>query len=261
MGRGDTRTETGGIARVHGLEHGTPDVSRVAREPALDVPAVDRGSPVVTPVLAQRLGAPENQPAAILEPTAEPHPPVEGPSVAERLAPPGAAYPRRRTIEPIRSAGPSGRRTAIYIPGLGLLLGEPCCAGWLSSSSSRRLHVFLRQAPLLRLPRARPLSAPRQLHPCSCSSMRPTAVRRSSTRGTSRTLSPIWVAHSRLSMRPARRPTRPLRFRVEGWTSGDLFDPNTGEFLGQHDALHAQVAGTVIDSACEPLPDHRHILR
>jgi hypothetical protein len=40
-----------------------------------------------------------------------------------------------------------------------------------------------------------------------------------------------------------------VTLRVQGWTSGDLFDPNTGEFLGQQDALHAQVAGTVIDSA------------
>jgi hypothetical protein len=40
-----------------------------------------------------------------------------------------------------------------------------------------------------------------------------------------------------------------VRLRVHGWTSGDLFDPNTGEFLGQQDALHAQVVGTVVDSA------------
>ena len=40
-----------------------------------------------------------------------------------------------------------------------------------------------------------------------------------------------------------------VRLRVHGWTSGDLFDPNTGAFLGQQDALHAQVAGTVVDSA------------
>jgi hypothetical protein len=40
-----------------------------------------------------------------------------------------------------------------------------------------------------------------------------------------------------------------VTLRVQGWTSGDLFDPNTGEFLGQQDALHARVAGTVVDSA------------
>ena len=40
-----------------------------------------------------------------------------------------------------------------------------------------------------------------------------------------------------------------VTLRVRGWTSGDLYDPNTGEFLGQRDALHARVAGTVIDSA------------
>jgi hypothetical protein len=40
-----------------------------------------------------------------------------------------------------------------------------------------------------------------------------------------------------------------VTLRVQGWTSGDLYDPNTGAFLGQQDALHAQVAGTVIDSA------------
>lgn len=36
---------------------------------------------------------------------------------------------------------------------------------------------------------------------------------------------------------------------VHGWTSGDLFDPDTGAFLGQQDALHARVRGTVVDSA------------
>jgi hypothetical protein len=36
---------------------------------------------------------------------------------------------------------------------------------------------------------------------------------------------------------------------VHGWTSGDLYDPDTGEFLGQRDALHAQVAGQVVDSS------------
>jgi hypothetical protein len=40
-----------------------------------------------------------------------------------------------------------------------------------------------------------------------------------------------------------------VTLRIQGQTSGDLFDPDTGEFLGQQDALHAQVAGTVIDSA------------
>ena len=40
-----------------------------------------------------------------------------------------------------------------------------------------------------------------------------------------------------------------VTLRVQGWASGDLFDPNTGEFLGQQDALHAQVAGTVVDAA------------
>jgi hypothetical protein len=40
-----------------------------------------------------------------------------------------------------------------------------------------------------------------------------------------------------------------VTLRVQGWTSGDLFDPNTGEFVGQQDALHAHVAGTVVDSA------------
>ena len=40
-----------------------------------------------------------------------------------------------------------------------------------------------------------------------------------------------------------------VTLRIQGRTSGDLFDPDTGEFLGQQDALHARVAGTVIDSA------------
>ena len=40
-----------------------------------------------------------------------------------------------------------------------------------------------------------------------------------------------------------------LTLLVRGWTSGDLFDPDTGVFLGQQDALHARVAGTVVDSA------------
>lgn len=40
-----------------------------------------------------------------------------------------------------------------------------------------------------------------------------------------------------------------LTLRIQGRTSGDLFDPETGQFLGQQDALHAQVAGTVVDSA------------
>jgi hypothetical protein len=39
-----------------------------------------------------------------------------------------------------------------------------------------------------------------------------------------------------------------VTLRIHGWTSGDLYDPNTGEFLGQRDALHAQVLGTVVDS-------------
>jgi hypothetical protein len=40
-----------------------------------------------------------------------------------------------------------------------------------------------------------------------------------------------------------------VTLRVQGWTSGDLYDPDTGAFLGQQDALHARVAGTVVDSA------------
>ena len=40
-----------------------------------------------------------------------------------------------------------------------------------------------------------------------------------------------------------------VTLRIQGRTSGDLFDPDTGEFLGQQDALHARVAGAVIDSA------------
>lgn len=40
-----------------------------------------------------------------------------------------------------------------------------------------------------------------------------------------------------------------VTLRVQGWTSGDLYDPVTGDFLGQTDALHAQVSGTVVDSA------------
>jgi hypothetical protein len=40
-----------------------------------------------------------------------------------------------------------------------------------------------------------------------------------------------------------------VRLRVQGWTSGDLYDPDTGAFLGQQDALHAQLLGTVVDSA------------
>ena len=40
-----------------------------------------------------------------------------------------------------------------------------------------------------------------------------------------------------------------VTLRVQGRTSGDLYDPNTGAFLGQQDALHAQVSGTVVDSA------------
>ena len=36
---------------------------------------------------------------------------------------------------------------------------------------------------------------------------------------------------------------------VHGWTSGDLYDPETGGFLGQKDALHAHVVGTIVDSA------------
>lgn len=59
-----------------------------------------------------------------------------------------------------------------------------------------------------------------------------------------------------------------VTLRVHGWTSGDLYDPNTGEFLGQHDALHAQVAGTIVDSAGRPYRIHatffddgsRHVL-
>lgn len=40
-----------------------------------------------------------------------------------------------------------------------------------------------------------------------------------------------------------------VRLRVQGWTSGDLYDPDTGDFLGQQDSLHAHVAGTIVDSA------------
>jgi hypothetical protein len=39
-----------------------------------------------------------------------------------------------------------------------------------------------------------------------------------------------------------------VTLRVHGWTSGDLYDPDTGEFLGQQDRLHAQVVGTIVDS-------------
>jgi hypothetical protein len=59
-----------------------------------------------------------------------------------------------------------------------------------------------------------------------------------------------------------------VTLRVHGWTSGDLYDPDTGEFLGQRDALHAQVAGTVVDSAANRYRIHgtffddgsRHVL-
>ena len=37
--------------------------------------------------------------------------------------------------------------------------------------------------------------------------------------------------------------------RVVGWTSGDIIDPNTGLFLGQHNALHAHLTGRVLDAA------------
>ena len=40
-----------------------------------------------------------------------------------------------------------------------------------------------------------------------------------------------------------------VALRIDGRSSGDLYDPNTGEFLGQQDALHAHVSGTVVDSA------------
>jgi hypothetical protein len=40
-----------------------------------------------------------------------------------------------------------------------------------------------------------------------------------------------------------------VTLRTHGWTSGDLYDPNTGEFLGQQDALHARLGGMVVDSA------------
>jgi hypothetical protein len=56
----------------------------------------------------------------------------------------------------------------------------------------------------------------------------PTAVRRSSTRGTSHP-SPICCAFTPLMRHEAADSTvRP----GPGWTSGGLFDPNTGEFLG-----------------------------
>jgi hypothetical protein len=40
-----------------------------------------------------------------------------------------------------------------------------------------------------------------------------------------------------------------LTLRIHGYTSGDLYDPNTGEFIGQIDALHALLLGSVVDSA------------
>jgi hypothetical protein len=40
-----------------------------------------------------------------------------------------------------------------------------------------------------------------------------------------------------------------LVLRIAGWTSGDIFDPNTGAFLGQHDALYAHLSGSVLDAA------------
>ena len=40
-----------------------------------------------------------------------------------------------------------------------------------------------------------------------------------------------------------------VTLQIHGRTSGDLFDPDTGEFLGQKDALHAHLAGTVTDAA------------
>jgi hypothetical protein len=40
-----------------------------------------------------------------------------------------------------------------------------------------------------------------------------------------------------------------VTLRIHGWTSGDLFDPDTGAFTGQQDALHASLLGTVVDSA------------
>jgi hypothetical protein len=40
-----------------------------------------------------------------------------------------------------------------------------------------------------------------------------------------------------------------VTLRVHGSTSGDLYDPDTGAFLGQQDALHARLLGTVVDSA------------
>jgi hypothetical protein len=39
-----------------------------------------------------------------------------------------------------------------------------------------------------------------------------------------------------------------LLLRISGWTSGDIIDPNTGLFLGQNDALHAHLTGTVLDA-------------
>ena len=50
--------------------------------------------------------------------------------------------------------------------------------------------------------------------------------------------------------------TSNVTLRVHGRTSGDLYDPNTGAFLGQNDALHAHVLGSVVDST----ESHYHLI-
>jgi hypothetical protein len=54
------------------------------------------------------------------------------------------------------------------------------------------------------------------------------------------------------SFRPA-SPSREgatsnVRLRISGSTSGDLYDPSTGAFIGQRDALHARLVGRVLDA-------------
>jgi hypothetical protein len=55
------------------------------------------------------------------------------------------------------------------------------------------------------------------------------------------------------SFRPAspssEAATSNLALRVYGWTSGDLYDPRSGAFSGQRDALRAQLAGSILDAA------------
>lgn len=48
---------------------------------------------------------------------------------------------------------------------------------------------------------------------------------------------------------PAEAASANVTLRIDGWTSGDLFDPNTDAFLGQRDALHAYIGGGVLDAS------------